>query len=160
MDLNIFPNELLYQTALNLSPQQLFNFCLTSSQFQWICQDEIFWTNKVKLDYQYAYKPTDLTWHQFYKLLFIKHIKEIPLINQGQKIGFIWLRVGQHVKQILDQILSYSKNSPFLMSIYFKPVQHYLIYNKNTSAFLSIIGLNSLNWRYTTSIEINERTIY
>jgi len=82
MNFEIIPNGLLHYIVFNFPSQQLFNLLLVNSRFYRIGKDEIFWLNKVKLDYNYTYKPADLTWKQFYLLLIRTLIRKIPLIYE------------------------------------------------------------------------------
>jgi len=152
MDLDKVPNELLYQIALYLSPQQLINFYLVNSRFLWICQDETFWLNKVKLDYQYTYKPTDLTWQQFYVLLARQQIKGASLIYKERLLGIIWLKEDQQINQILSEILQIHQQP--LLLINFNTIAHFVIKNGDISSIKEDSSLDYFIRKYTSLIEI------
>ena len=153
MNLGVLPSELLYQIALYLSPKYLNRLSLVDNQFNSINQDDIFWINKVKLDYQYTYKPTDLTWQKFYLLLARQQIKEVPLIHNSIQIGIIWLRRDNQLNQIIEQVLTFcSKKIPSLV-INFAPIQYYIIKEGNTSYQKCIKTYDEI-WKNVTHIEI------
>lgn len=61
------PDELLTETALNLSLSDLEHACSTSNRFnQLICDNNVFWRKKFKLDYGYLSEHTSLRWKHKY----------------------------------------------------------------------------------------------
>ena len=64
------PHENLSQILLSLPYEEILDKCRTPSQFNNICQDQYFWSLKLKRDFPLALRDRQLTARQQYELLY------------------------------------------------------------------------------------------
>jgi len=121
------PTELLYQIAVYLPHKYLDKLSLFDNRFKLFNQDETFWLNKVKLDYQYSYKPVNLNWYDFYLQLTKTQIRVVPLIHNTLQIGIVLLKIEECIDQVIDQVLAVYREPQPSIIINIDPIQYFII---------------------------------
>jgi hypothetical protein len=80
------PVEQLFPVLLNLSPEDLFNACLTNPLWSQVCESEYFWSMKLQNDFGLVPNPSGLSSKQLYQHL---------LTQQRNKQQFISKKIQQ-----------------------------------------------------------------
>lgn len=150
----------LYEIALNVNLESLMHWCLSSSMYNKICNNETFWRQRIGI----STKPSTMTWKKFAIALERNLFKIIPLFLKGTLLGQVYLLKSDTFVNLLDQLLAlYQKKPHELIFLLNSDVAHRVIftyiYPSNTSSddqmkFSEIVNNGLFLWKYTDSIDI------
>lgn len=84
--MNILPFELNYELLYFLPIESILNICQVSQTFAVICNDDMFWMNKLNYDYPGYVKPLNVTWRHSYLELARGIIRSFPIYYKGNLI--------------------------------------------------------------------------
>jgi len=116
------PPEINYEIFYYLPIESVLNACQSDPILSDICNDDTFWMNKFKYDYdQYIdLKPDNITWKQVYMDLAKNNVKIIPLYFRGQELFDIWISKNNTDKEIHDYIMNLFEQQNFFIHIILK----------------------------------------
>lgn len=92
--MSILPSELNYEFLYFLPVDSILNMCQVNVTFAHICNDEIFWLNKLRYDYPkfFNFKPAEISWKQAYFDLVKGRTKEFPVYFKGKLLANVWIK--------------------------------------------------------------------
>ena len=100
--IQVLPNEQLYQILLPLSQEDILAFCQTTKQFSQICYDQYFW----RLKYEQDYGPADFValTQEFPELLPGNWRRAYHCRNLTQKYGRLYFGYYQDIDMIRREL--------------------------------------------------------
>jgi hypothetical protein len=139
--ITLFPSELNFELFYFLPAEAILNMCQVSTVFSNICNNDVFWMNKLRYDYPeyFNLKPTEVTWRQAYLDLSKGKIKSFPVYYRGNLLYNIWLRntntereALSNIKQLFEKIVP-SQDRPNPVSV------HVLLNVPNRHQYLPVL---------------------
>lgn len=166
--MQLLPNENLFQILLPLPYEEILDKCRTSSQFNNICQDQHFWSEKLKRDFPLASKNPNLTAKTQYELFYKDNPCWIGNIVRG---SFFWRDcIDQTIQQgnliRLKQYLKHqSERGPLDTDYIYSLIRLAMKYHQwnIVQYFIPLLSLNStfiINNLYNIGIELAQQGQY
>lgn len=95
------PIELLYEILHNLNDKSLKNACKTDTRAAQVCEDDLFWYERIKRTFNYdlkKYKDSNVTYRDMYNLLIKYKERESDLLIYAAQLGYLPL-----VKYLIEE---------------------------------------------------------
>jgi len=164
MYLSSSSNEYLITKLLLIPFNDLLYLCRTDQRFSNVCNNDIFWERKTKLDYNnyLEYKRPNESWRSFYFRLVSPHQLTVKILNKySGKYYTYCISVNSQTNlelltiHLINTIQHYPLiNEPYYILIFITPnfeLTGYIIYNRLTTDYLESL-VNDKQWYLKTQL--------
>lgn len=96
----------IYDTYINMSPDNIVDLCRSNDAYNTICNDETFWGNKISRDYGNIRENFGLSNKELYINIYEGNIKKVQLINQYEDT-YTWLYKYEPIQDLVHRVVDY-----------------------------------------------------